>query len=58
MGRKENYDTTDESEVFKHKNFAATRRRKEAAAIMTAIMYIAAAIVVLACIFAYVFDKV
>lgn len=58
MGRKENYDTTDESEVFKHKNFAATRRRKKAAAIMTAIMYIAAAIVVLACIFAYVFDKV
>lgn len=58
MERKKNYDTTDESEVFKHKNFAATRRRKKAAAIMTAIMYVAAAIVVLACIFAYVFDKV
>lgn len=58
MERKKNYDTTDESEVFKHKNFAATRRRKKAAAIMTAIMYSAAAIVVLACIFAYVFDKV
>lgn len=58
MGRKKDYDTTDESEVFKHKNFAASRRRKKAVAILTVAMYIAAALVLLACIFAYVFDKV
>lgn len=54
---KKNYDTTDESEVFKHKSFMAAKNRKKFAKITQWVLYILALFVIVACIFAYFIDK-
>lgn len=51
------YDTTDESEVFKHKSLMAAKNRRKFAKITQYVLYAIAAFIVAACVFAYFFDK-
>lgn len=58
MGRykKQDYDHTDESEVFKHKSLMASRNRKKMSNILFMVLCIIAALIVLACPISYFFN--
>ncbi|WP_295433857.1 hypothetical protein [uncultured Prevotella sp.] len=58
MGRykKQDYDHTDESEVFKHKSLMASRNRKRMSNILFMVLCIIAALIVLACLISYFFN--
>lgn len=58
MGRykKQDYDHTDESEVFKHKSLMASRNRKRMSKILFMVLCIIAALIVLACLISYFFN--
>lgn len=58
MGRykKQNYDHTDESEVFKHKSLMVSRNRKRMSNILFIVLCIIAALIVLACLISYFFN--
>lgn len=58
MGRykKQDYDHTDESEVFKHKSLMASRNRKKMSNILFMVLCIIAALIVLACLISYFFN--
>lgn len=57
MSKNKGYDTTDESEVFKHKSLMAAKNRRKFAKITQYVLYAIAAFIVAACVFAYFFDK-
>lgn len=54
--KKQNYDHTDESEVFKHKSLMASRNRKKMSNILFMVLCIIAALIVLACLISYFFN--
>lgn len=54
--KKQNYDHTDESEVFKEKSLMAAKNRKKMSKIMFAVMCLLAAIIVAACLLSYFFN--
>lgn len=58
MGRykKQDYDHTDESEVFKHKSLMASRNRKKMSNILFVILCLIAIIIILACLISYFFN--
>lgn len=47
----------DESEIWKRKTLTSAENRKKFANLMNMIMWLAALLVVLACVYAYFFDK-
>ena len=60
MGRnkRQDYDHTDESEVFKKKSLMAAKNRKRMSKIVFAVMCLLAAFVVAACMLSYFFNFV
>lgn len=60
MGRnkRQDYDHTDESEVFKKKSLMAAKNRKRMSKIVFAVMCLLAAFVVAACMLSYFFKFV
>lgn len=58
MGRykKQDYDHTDESEVFKHKSLMASRNRKRMSKILFVALCIIAVLIIAACIISYFFN--
>ncbi len=54
--KKQDYDHTDESEVFKHKSLMASRNRKRMSNILFMVLCIIAALIVLACLISYFFN--
>lgn len=58
MGRykKQDYDHTDESEVFKHKSLMASKNRKRMSKILFVALCIIAVLIIAACIISYFFN--
>ncbi|WP_298455253.1 hypothetical protein [uncultured Prevotella sp.] len=58
MGRykKQDYDHTDESEVFKKKSLMAAKNRKKVSKMTFAVMCVLAACIVAACMLSYFFN--
>lgn len=58
MGRykKQDYDHTDESEVFKYKSLMASRNRKRMSKILFVALCIIAVLIIAACIISYFFN--
>lgn len=54
--KKQNYDHTDESEVFKHKSLMASRNRKKMSNILFVVLCLIAIIIILACLISYFFN--
>lgn len=54
--KKQNYDHTDESEVFKHKSMMASRNRKKMSNILFVVLCLIAIIIILACLISYFFN--
>lgn len=54
--KKQNYDHTDESEVFKHKSLMASRNRKKMFNILFVVLCLIAIIIILACLISYFFN--
>lgn len=56
--KRQDYDHTDESEVFKKKSLMAAKNRKRMSKIVFAVMCLLAAFVVAACMLSYFFNFV
>lgn len=54
--KKQDYDHTDESEVFKHKSLMASKNRKKLSKLTFAVLCLLAACVLAACIVSYFFN--
>lgn len=54
--KKQNYDHTDESEVFKHKSLMASRNHKKMSNILFVVLCLIAIIIILACLISYFFN--
>lgn len=56
--KKQDYDHTDESEVFKHKSLMASKNRKKMSRLTFVMLCLLAACVAAACLLSYVFNIV
>lgn len=52
----QDYDHTDESEVFKHKSLMASKNRKRMSKILFVVLCLIAVFVIVACLISYFFD--
>lgn len=56
INKRQDYDHTDESEVFKKKSLMAAKNRKRMSKIVFAVMCLLAAIIIAACLISYFFN--
>lgn len=52
----QDYDHTDESEVFKHKSLMASKNRKKMSKILFVVLCLIAVFVIVACLISYFFN--